>query len=143
VKVIVYTDTQRIFSSGQIAKALRENIKLMWLSEMNRPDFRTINRFRGKIMKAVIDEVFYAVVEQLLEQGYIDLEKYFVDGIKIEANAHKYSFVWRKSTEKYKASLQEKIRAYSMKSMIWKPQKTRSMGIRKKLGEEKRLGQKS
>jgi hypothetical protein len=62
-------------------------------------------------MKAEIDEVFYAVVEQLLEQGYIDLEKYFVDGTKIEANANKYSFVWRKRTEKYKASLQEKVRA--------------------------------
>ena len=61
-------------------------------------------------MKAVIDEVFYAVVEQLLAQGYIDLEKYFVDGIKLEANANKYSFVWRKSTEKYKANLQEKVR---------------------------------
>jgi len=111
VKVIVYGYTQRIFSSRQIAKALRENINFMWLSGMNRPDHRTINRFRGKIMKAVIDEVFYAVVEQLLEQGYIDLEKYFVDGTKIEANANKYSFVWRKSTERYKASLQEKVRS--------------------------------
>jgi IS5 family transposase len=107
----VYADTQRIFSSGLIAEALRENINFMWLSEMNRPDFRTIYRFREKIKKAAIDEEFYAVVEQLLEQGHIDLEKYFVDGIKIEANAHKYSFVWRKSTEKYKASLQEKVRA--------------------------------
>ncbi len=111
IKVIVYGYTQRIFSSRQIAKALREKINFMWLSGMNRPDFRTINRFRGKIMKAVIDEVFYAVVEQLLDQGYIDLEKYFIDGTKIEANANKYSFVWRKSTEKYKASLQEKVRA--------------------------------
>jgi transposase len=111
VKVIVYAYTQRIFSSRQVAKALRENINFMWLSGMNQPDHRTINRFRGKIMKAVIDEVFYAVVEQLLDQGYIDLEKYFVDGTKIEANANKYSFVWRKSTEKYKASLQDKVRA--------------------------------
>ena len=78
-----------------MAKALRENINFMWLSGMNRPDFRTINRFRGKIMKAVIDEVFYAVVEQLLDQGYINLEKYFIDGTKIEANANKYSFVWQ------------------------------------------------
>lgn len=110
LKVIIYAYTQRIFSSRQIAKALRENINFMWLSGMNRPDFRTINRFRGKIMKAVIDEVFYEVIEQLIDQGYIDLEKYFVDGTKIEANANRYSYVWRKSTEKYKAQLQEKVR---------------------------------
>ena len=111
VKVIIYAYTQRVFSSRQIAKALRENINFMWLSGMNRPDHRTINRFRGQVMKRVIDEVFYAVVEHLLEQGYIDLEKYFVDGTKIEANANQYSFVWRKSTENYKAGLQEKVRA--------------------------------
>jgi len=110
VKVVIFAYTQRIFSSRQIAKALRENINFMWLSGMNQPDHRTINRFRGKVMKAVIDEVFYEVVEQLLDQGYIDLEKYFVDGTKIEANANRYSFVWRKSTEKYKAQLQEKVR---------------------------------
>jgi transposase len=28
----------------------------------------------------------------------------FIDGTKIEANAHKYSFVWKKSVEKNKAN---------------------------------------
>jgi transposase len=110
LKVIIYAYTQRTFSSRQIAKALRENINFMWLSGMNRPDHRTINRFRGITMKPVIDELFYGVVEQLLDRGYIDLEKYFVDGTKLEANANRYSFVWKKSTEKYKAGLQDKVR---------------------------------
>lgn len=51
LKVIVYAYTQRIFSSRRIAKALRENVHFMWLSSMNRPDHRTINRFRGEVMK--------------------------------------------------------------------------------------------
>ena len=110
LKVIVYAYTQRVFSSRRIAKELRENINFMWLSGMNRPDHRTINRFRGKIMKAVINEVFYGVVEQLMEEGYVNLDSYFVDGTKIEANANRYTFVWRKSTEKNKAKLQEKVK---------------------------------
>ncbi len=110
LKVIVYAYTQRVFSSRRIAKELRENINYMWLSGMNRPDHRTINRFRGKVMKAVINEVFYGVIEQLMEQGYVNLESYFVDGTKIEANANRYKFVWRKSTEKNKANLQEKVK---------------------------------
>lgn len=110
LKVMIYAYTQRTFSSRQIAKALRENINYLWLSGMNQPDHRTINRFRGEIMKSVVEEVFYGVIEQLLDRGYIDLERYFVDGTKIEANANKYSFVWRKSTEKNKARLQEKVR---------------------------------
>ena len=110
LKVLIYAYTQRTFSSRQIAKALRENINYLWLSGMNQPDHRTINRFRGEIMRSVVEEVFYGVIEQLLDRGYIDLEKYFVDGTKIEANANKYSFVWRKSTEKNKGKLQEKVR---------------------------------
>jgi len=109
LKVIIYAYTQRVFSSRRIAKELRENVNYMWLSGMNHPDHRTINRFRGTVMKAVIDEVFYGIVEQLLALGYIDLESYFVYGTKIEANANRYSFVWRKSTEKYKGKLREKV----------------------------------
>ena len=110
LKVMIYAYTQRTFSSRQIAKAVRENVNYLWLSGMNQPDHRTINRFRGEIMMLVVEEVFYGVIEQLLDRGYIDLEKYFVDGTKIEANANKYSFVWRKSTEKNKGKLQEKVR---------------------------------
>lgn len=110
LKVIIYAYSQRVFSSRRIAKELRENINYMWLSGMSQPDHRTINRFRGEVMKEAVEEVFYGIVEQLLDLGYIDLEKYFVDGTKVEANANRYSFVWRKSTEKYKAGLQEKVR---------------------------------
>lgn len=48
LKVFIYGYTQKIFSSRQIAKALRESIPFMWLSGNNRPDFRTINRFQGR-----------------------------------------------------------------------------------------------
>ncbi len=61
-------------------------------------------------MKEEVVEVFYGVVEQLLEMGLLDLEIYFLDGTKIEANANRYSFVWRKSTENYQVNLQKKVR---------------------------------
>lgn len=110
LKVMIYAYTQRTFSSRQIAKALRENVYFMWLSGMSQPDHRTINRFRGEIMKAVVEEVFYGVIDQLIDCGYINLENYFCDGTKLEANANRYSFVWRKSTQRYKAGLQKKVR---------------------------------
>ncbi len=109
LKVILYAYTQQVFSSRRIAKELRENINYLWLSGMSYPDHRTINRFRGTVMKRIIEEVFYGIVEQLLELGYVDLKSYFMDGTKIEANANRYSFVWRKSTEKNKEKLREKV----------------------------------
>ncbi|MDQ8739146.1 transposase [Paenibacillus sp. LHD-38] len=56
-KVIIYTYTQRIYSSRQIAKAVRENIMFMWIAGRQRPDFRTINRFRSERMKETLETV--------------------------------------------------------------------------------------
>ena len=109
LKVLVYAYTQKVNSFRQIAKALRENVNFMWISGNNRPDFRTINRFRSSVMKEGIEVVFSEVLQYLIEGGYVTLENYFLDGTKIEANANKYKWVWAKSTAKYKERLQEKI----------------------------------
>ncbi len=44
-KVLIYACTQRLYSSRQITKAIREKIMFMWLAGRQRPDLRTINRF--------------------------------------------------------------------------------------------------
>jgi hypothetical protein len=45
----------------------------------------------------------------LLREKYIKFENYFLDGTKIEANAGKYSWVWGKSTSRYKENLRKKV----------------------------------
>jgi transposase len=110
LKVLVYAYTQRVYSSRQIAKALRENLNFMWLSGGNRPDFRTLNRFRGITMKVVVGEVFTEVLEYLIGEGYVKMETYFVDGTKIEANANRYGWVWAKNVQRYRTQLREKVK---------------------------------
>jgi len=111
LKVLVYAYIEKTFSSRKIAKALYENIYFMWLSGGNKPDFRTINRFRSTILKDVMDEVFASVLELLIDEGYIvKFENYFLDGTKIEANANKYTFVWGKSVAKNREKLKEKVK---------------------------------
>ena len=39
----------------------------------------------------------------------LNFHNVFIDGTKIEANAHKYSFVWRKSITKYEERLDIKL----------------------------------
>lgn len=109
LKVMIYSFTQKAYSSRQIAKALRENINFMWIAGGNKPDFRTINRFRLD-MKDVIEDVFYEVIKLLIEKKYIKLQNYFLDGTKIEANANKYTFVWNKTIDNYDRKLDEKIK---------------------------------
>jgi hypothetical protein len=109
LKVLIYAYTQQIYTSRKIAKALRENIYFMWLSGNSHPDFHTINRFRGEVVKATIGEIFAAVLAILVEGGYVKLENYYVDGTKVEANASKYGFVWAKNTKRYKEQVQAKV----------------------------------
>lgn len=40
----------------------------------------------------------------------IRCENIFIDGIKIEANANKYTFVWKKAIDKFGNKLQDKIK---------------------------------
>lgn len=110
LKVILYAYAKGIYSSRKIAELLRENIYFMWLSGHQTPDFRTINRFRSERMKEIIYTTFFAIVDMLHEAKLVRLENYFLDGTKIEANANKYTFVWRKSTERYDSGVDEKYK---------------------------------
>lgn len=82
----------------------------MWLCGGTTPDFMAVNRFRSERVKEIILELFAEVVDLLAKEKYIQLENYFLDGTKIEANANKYSWVWGKATKRYKDALMEKCR---------------------------------
>ena len=100
LKVLIYCYMTGTYSSRQIAKQCRENVNVMWLTGFQKPDFRTINTFRSEKLKDSIEEIFVSTVKLLNRKGYVSLEKYFVDGTKIESAANKYTFVWKKATEK-------------------------------------------
>jgi len=119
-KVFVYGYMTKVCSSRMLAKAVRENVMFMWLAGNQRPDFRTLNDFRGKLLKGVMEEIFVTAVKMLKAKGYIKLENYFVDGTKIESASGRYTFVWKKSVEKNDKRLDEKLRAYiRMAERVW------------------------
>lgn len=111
LKILVYACLNNIYSSRRIAQQLSENIHYMWLSGGAKPDFRTINYFRGKRLKGTFEELFRQVVELLHKEGFVSLEVQYIDGTKIESAANKYSFVWRGSVEKHDKRLREKTDA--------------------------------
>jgi len=81
----------------------------MWLAQGYEPSYRTINRFRVQPeMKKLIRQSFVQFRCQLVQEELIDQEAIFIDGTKIEANANKFTFVWKKSIEKYHNGLIEK-----------------------------------
>ena len=111
LKVVVYAYLCNVYSGRQMERSLCENIHFMWLGGMNRPDFRTINRFRSeRLSGGRLDGIFTKVVELLSDEGFVSLNVQYIDGTKIESVANKYTFVWKGSVEKNKAKLIEKVR---------------------------------
>ena len=110
LKILVYANMQGIYSSRDIETACKRNINFMWLLNGEKtPNHFEIARFRSKRLSQCKDEIFYQLVNKLAELKEIKFEHLFVDGTKIEANANKYSFVWKKSTNKYEIRLLEKL----------------------------------
>jgi len=109
LKVVVYGYVTNTYSSRKLAAACRESIYFMWLSSMSCPDHNTINRFRGVRLKHALRSVFEDVVKLLAEEGLLSIEEINTDGTKIEANANKYSFVWKKSIQANKEKMKKQL----------------------------------
>ena len=109
LKIILCAYTQSVFSGRKIESLLKDSIRMMWLAQGYEPTYRTINRFRVKpTVKELIRQCFVQFRSQLIQENLIDDEAIFIDGTKIEANANKFTFVWKKSIERYNAKLIDK-----------------------------------
>ena len=112
LKVVLYAYASGVYSSRKIARATRENVCFMWLTGMTPLDHMTVNRFRSERIRPAFEAIFTELVALLAEKGMLDLSTYFLDGTKVEANANRYTFVWRKAVEGNRAKLQAKVRAH-------------------------------
>ena len=110
LKAVIYGYMNNLYSCRRIEGALKRDIHFIWLAGYEQPDFNTINRFRNRV-KEEINQVFTQLVIVLAEKGFVTLDVEYIDGTKIESKANKYTFVWRKSTEKNRARLMGKITA--------------------------------
>ncbi len=113
-KVFVYAYSQGITSSRGIEDACRYDVRYHYLLQSRKvPDHNTINRFRRDHLKdGILEDLFRQFIEGLMEMGEISLSEVFIDGTKIEANAGRYTFVWRKSVEKNYEKLKAKASAW-------------------------------
>jgi hypothetical protein len=53
--------------------------------------------------------VFEEVVKLLAQEGLLSIDQVYTDGTKIEANANKYTFVWKKSIQANKEKMKNQL----------------------------------
>lgn len=109
LKLVVYGYVSNVYSSRKLETACRENINFMWLSGMSYPDHNTINRFRGVRLKDTLRKVFEEVVLLLAQENLLSIEEVYTDGTKIEANANKYTFVWKRAITTNKEKMKKQL----------------------------------
>ena len=87
------------------------NIRYMYLMNWKTPSYRTFGYFVNEVLAESIEAIFQDVNLAIFTQEKVDLSHLYIDGTKLEANANKYSWVWKKATEKSRYRLFAKITA--------------------------------
>lgn len=99
LKVILFSFMENGYLSLRgIEKSCKTDIRYMWLlDDMDAPSFVTIGNFIRENLTNSIENIFLEINKVIFEKENVDLTHTYIDGTKIEANANKYSWVWKKS----------------------------------------------
>ena len=99
LKVILFSFMENGYLSlREIEKACKTDIRYMYLlDDMTAPTFATIGNFIRENLTNTIENIFIEINKVIFEKQKVDLEHVYIDGTKIEANANKYTWVWKKS----------------------------------------------
>ena len=107
-KVLIYAYATGVFSSRRIAAKLVDDVALQLLAAGNRPDFRTINRFRQQHLDT-FSKLFVEVVHLAQKMGLVKLGTVALDGTKIKGNASKHKAMSYQHMQEQEQRLEKEI----------------------------------
>ena len=96
-------------SLRELEDRCRVNIRYMYLMDYETPSYRAFSYFINEELEAGVEGIFIAINKHIQEQEGVDMQHIYIDGSKFEANANKYTFVWKKGVEKSRYRLFGKI----------------------------------
>lgn len=110
LKIVLYSYMNGDYSSRSMELNCKRDINFMFLLEgHSAPDHATLARFRSIHFAPCSKRILAEVSNLLFDLGEMSGETVFIDGTKIEANANKYTFVWKKAVTKNQAKLLIKL----------------------------------
>ena len=108
--VITYANMRGIRSIDRIVDLCERDIAFIWLTQGRKPKRDAFYDFKGKKLTSdILDDLNYQFMRRLKKEGFVTLKELFIDGTKIEANANRYTFVWRGSINYHLAGLLDSI----------------------------------
>ena len=97
LKIILFSFMENGYMSlREIEKSCKTDIRYMWLlDDMKAPTYVTIGNFINNELNNCIEDIFKEVNKIIFMKENVDLDHTYIDGTKIEANANKYTLVWK------------------------------------------------
>ena len=108
--VVTYANMRGIRSVDRIVDLCERDLAFIWLTRGQKPKRDAFYDFKNrKLTSDVLDDLNYQLMRRLQKEGLVTLKELFIDGTKIEANANRYTFVWRGSINYHLAGLLDSI----------------------------------
>lgn len=108
IKVLFYALCNGLTSSREISKRCTTDTAYMYLAAMQKPNFRTISKFRVKYMEEIA-ELFVQIIQLCDELGLVSLSHIAIDGTKIKANASSNNLYDKKRAENEQEKLKKHL----------------------------------
>lgn len=86
------------FGSGtlrDLETACKYDLRYIYLMRNERPSHVVFGNFFNEYIVPNTEQIFSALMNELVKEVGIDLRDVYIDGTKIEADANKYKFVWK------------------------------------------------
>ena len=108
--ITTYANMHGIRSVDRIVELCERDIAFIWLAQGQKPKRDAFYEFLNKrLTSEVLEDLHYQFIRRLEKEGLVTLKALFIDGTKIEANANRYTFVWRGSLNYHLAGLLDTI----------------------------------
>ncbi len=108
--VVTYANMRGVRSVDRIVELCERDLAFIWLTHGQKPKRDAFYGFKGKkLTSEILDDLNYQFLRRLQKEGLVTLKELFIDGTKIEANANRYTFVWRGTINYHLASLLDSI----------------------------------
>ncbi|PKM75717.1 MAG: DDE transposase, partial [Firmicutes bacterium HGW-Firmicutes-15] len=108
--VLTYANMRGVKAIDRIVELCERDIAFIWLTKGQKPKRDAFYDYiKIKLTDEILDDLHYQFIRRLWKEEFITLEALFIDGTKIEANANRYTFVWRGSVNYHLAGLLESI----------------------------------
>jgi len=107
LKVLLFAFMENgIKSLRNLEKLCRTDIRYMYLLDgLKAPSHATFGNFIRNELTDTIESIFAEINGYIFEQENVDLNHTYIDGTKLEANANKYTWVWKKACMKNRSKL--------------------------------------